>query len=155
MTMRDVWPGRKRCYEARVIADKTLSRLEIRVRFCETDLMGIVHHGNYLAYFEAGRVEWLRKRGVTYASWAARGLHLPVVDVEVRYRIPVRFDDVLTIETRLSERRGVSLRFTYRVLRGGELVAEGSTRLACVNEAHTLTRIPDDVVPVLDGGEIS
>src|ERR1044071_7606347 len=70
------------------------SRMSLRVRFCETDLMGIVHHANYLAYLEAGRVDWLRKRGVTYASWAAQGRHLPVVEVGVQYRAPARFDDV-------------------------------------------------------------
>jgi acyl-CoA thioester hydrolase len=134
--------------------DKSLTRIEIRVRFCETDLMGIVHHGNYLTYFEAGRVEWLRRRNVTYASWEARGLHLPVVDAEVKYRLPARFDDVLVIETRLTERRGVSLRYGYKVLRDGALVAEGATRLACVNDKHVLTRIPADVLPILASGEV-
>jgi acyl-CoA thioester hydrolase len=130
-----------------------LSRTELRVRFCETDLMGIVHHRNYLAYFEAGRVDWLRRRGVTYADWAAAGTHLPVVDASVRYRVPAKFDDVLEVETVLGELRAVSLRYDYRVLRGTTVLAEGSTKLACVDAAHKLTRFTEAMLGVLTSGE--
>ena len=107
--------------------EKASTRTEIRVRFCETDLMGIVHHAQYLAYFEVGRVEWLRRRGITYSSWVARDIHLPVVDVALRYRAPARFDDVLVVET----------------------------RLACVDGSHVLSRIPPDVFSVLSDGELA
>jgi acyl-CoA thioester hydrolase len=129
------------------------SRLVLRVRFCETDLMGIVHHMNYLAYAEAGRVDWLRKRGVTYAEWAANGRHLPVVECSLRYRAPARFDDVLEIDTVLGELRAVSLRYDYTVTRAGVVLAEGSTRLASVDEAHRLTRFTDEMVGVLTSSE--
>ncbi len=132
---------------------RATSACELRVRFCETDLMGIVHHGNYLAYMEAGRVDWLHKRGVTYASWAAGGRHLPVVDANVRYRAPARFDEILTIETSLVELRNVSLRFAYRILRDGTLLCEGSTRLACVDDAHKLQRFTDDMLASLVSAE--
>jgi len=125
------------------------TRSSVRVRFCDTDLMGIVHHANYLAYFEMGRVEWLRRRGVTYADWAAGGLHLPVVDADVRYRAPARFDDALVIEVRLVELRAASLRFEYRLDRQSELLAEGSTRLACVGATHRPQRFPPEVLAVL------
>ena len=133
---------------------KATSHLEIRVRFCETDLMGIVHHGNYLAYMEAGRVDWLRRRGVTYADWAAHGRHLPVVEAEIRYRTPARFDDMLDVETRLVELRAVSLRYAYRVTRGETLIAEGSTRLACIDDAHKLVRFTDEMLGVLQSGQV-
>src|SRR5271155_5601112 len=94
--------------------ERAITRSRLRVRFCDTDLMGIVHHANYLAYFEAGRVEWLRRRGVTYATWTERGMHLPVVEANVRYRAPARFDDVLHVETSLVQLRALSLRFAYR-----------------------------------------
>jgi acyl-CoA thioester hydrolase len=129
------------------------SHLELRVRFCETDLMGIVHHGNYLTYFEAGRVDWLRKRGVTYAEWALHGQHLPVIEVNLRYRAPARFDDVLTVETRLTELRSVSLRYDYRITRDAALLAEGSTRLACVDGAHKLARFTASMIASLTAGE--
>jgi acyl-CoA thioester hydrolase len=129
------------------------TRAGVRVRFCDTDLMGIVHHANYLAYFEMGRVEWLRRRGVTYADWTMRGLHLPVVDASVRYRAPARFDDALVVETCLVELRAASLRFDYRLQRRDELLAEGSTRLACIGPGHKPQRFPDDVLRVLASPE--
>ena len=132
---------------------RTRSCFELRVRFCETDLMGIVHHGNYLSYFEAGRVDWLRKRGVTYAEWAAHGQHLPVVEASLRYRAPARFDDVLVVETRLTELRTVSLRYDYRITRETTLLAEGSTRLACVDGSHKLARFTESMIEFLTAGE--
>ena len=125
------------------------SDMEIRVRFAETDLMGIVHHASYLLYFEAGRVEWLRDRGVTYADWAARGVHLPVVEVNLVYKSPAKFDDVITVETSLVELRSVSLKYAYTVKRGDQLLASGSTRLACIDEKHKLLRIPEPMRDVL------
>ncbi len=139
----------------------SVSTHELRVRFGETDLMGIVHHASYLTYFEAGRVEWLRRRGVTYAAWADRGMHLPVVEVGIRYRAPARFDELITIETRLTELRSVSLRFDYRLLRpstSGDaepmLLVEGFTKLASIDDAHTLRRFTDDVLAILRAGEL-
>lgn len=133
--------------------DKSKSLLPLRVRFCETDLMGIVHHGSYLVYFEAGRVEWLRRRGVTYADWAARGVHLPVVEARISYQAPARFDDVLDVETTLTELRTVSLKFAYRITREGQPIAEGMTRLGCIDESHKLLRIPEAMRDVLLSGE--
>jgi acyl-CoA thioester hydrolase len=125
----------------------------MRVRFCETDLMGIVHHGSYLVYFEAGRVEWLRRRGVTYADWANRGIHLPVVDVHVHYAAPARFDDLLSIETTLVELHTVSLKFAYRVLRDGVAIADGWTRLGCIDANYKLLRITDEMRETLLSAE--
>jgi acyl-CoA thioester hydrolase len=133
-----------------------MTRSMVRVRFGETDLMGIVHHAAYLSYFEAGRVEFLRRRGIEYLEWASRGIHLPVVEAHVRYRKSARFDERLVVETRLGELGRVKIRFDYRILReapGEELVAEGWTLLACVDERHAPTRIPADVLEVLRAGE--
>ncbi|MFO0675050.1 MAG: thioesterase family protein [Polyangiaceae bacterium] len=133
--------------------DKSRSTTPLRVRFCDTDLMGIVHHATYLAYLEAGRVDWLRKRGVTYAEWAAGGLHLPVVEAELRYRKPARFDDLIHVETTLSELRMASLRFSFRILRKEELLIEASTRLACVDDRHTIRRLDASILSVLQAPE--
>jgi acyl-CoA thioester hydrolase len=132
---------------------RAASRLVVRVRFCETDLMGIVHHANYLAYLEAARVDWLRKRGVTYADWAAHGRHLAVVECTVRYRSPARFDDLIAIETRLGELRAVSLVYDYVVTRENVVLAEGSTRLASVDDTHKLRRFTDAMLDVLTSAE--
>ena len=133
--------------------EKTRSRLTVRVRFCETDLMGIVHHANYLLYAEAGRVEWLRRRGVTHADWTKRGIFLPVIETGLTYRAPARFDDEVIVETRLALVRSVSLRFEVRLLRDETLLVDGFTRLACVDASHTLQRIPEDVFAILAAGE--
>lgn len=132
---------------------KSTSTIEVRVRFCETDLMGIVHHGSYLVYFEAARVEWLRRRGVTYAEWASRGVHLPVVEAHVSYKAPSRFDDLLRVEATLSELRAVSLKFTYVIRRGDATIAEGWTRLGCIDAEHKLFPIPAHMRDVLLAGE--
>lgn len=131
------------------------SLVRVRVRFGETDLMGIVHHGSYVAYLEVARVEWLRRRGVTYAAWAEQGLHLPVVELALKYRAPARFDDELEVETTLGELRSASLRYDYRLVRvsDGTLCTEGSTRLACVNDDHVLRRFTPAVTEVLTRGE--
>jgi acyl-CoA thioester hydrolase len=136
-------------------AEDAASVFTLRVRFCETDLMGIVHHAQYLTYFEAGRVEWLRRRGISYTSWTAQEIHLPVVDAELRYRAPARFDELLSVETRLAELRWASVRYDYVVRRGGVVLAEGSTRLACVDAAHKLQRIPHELLGVLAGPELA
>jgi acyl-CoA thioester hydrolase len=131
------------------------SVVRLRVRFCETDLMGIVHHGSYVAYLEAARVEWLRRRGVSYAEWAARGMHLAVVELSLRYRAPARFDDELDVEVLLGEMRAASVRFDYRLLRASDqlLCAEGWTRLACVDDRQGLRRISPEVADILSRPE--
>jgi acyl-CoA thioester hydrolase len=127
------------------------SVVRTRVRFVETDLMGIVHHGNYVLYMELARVEWLRRRGLTYAEWAERGLHLPVVDLSMRYRAPARFDDELDVETTLVEIRAATVRFDYQIVRVADNTrcAEGSTRLARVDADHALRRISDELIAEL------
>lgn len=136
-----------------ILAENASSTASMRVRFAETDLMGIVHHASYLLYFEAGRVEWLRRRGVVYTDWAARGWHLPVVEANLRYVSPARFDEMLDVETTLTELRTVSMRFVYRIRREGTLLAEGFTRLAAVDGSHKLLRIPEAMRNVLLAGE--
>lgn len=136
------------------------SRYDLRVRFGETDLMGIVHHGTYISYFEVGRVEYMRRRGLDYHSWTELGIHLPVVEAYVRYRKTARFDELLCVETRLTELMRVKIRFEYRLLRmlpnlSEEIVAEGHTLLACVDQHHVPRRIPAEAEAVLLGPEVA
>jgi acyl-CoA thioester hydrolase len=114
--------------------------------------MGIVHHAKYLEYFEAGRVEYMHRRGIGYLDCVNRGIHLPVVETSARYRRTVRFDERVVVETTLTELGRATLRFTYRLLRddaSAELVAEGATLLACVGADHAVRRIPDDIAAML------
>jgi acyl-CoA thioester hydrolase len=130
------------------------SRHEIRVRFRETDLMGIVHHANYLTYFEAGRVDWLHKRGLNYETWIKQGIHLPVVETRLRYRKAAKFDDLIHIETTCASVTRVTIRYDYRVVRGDDLLCEGETLLACVGDDLTPKRIPPLVAEVLARPEL-
>jgi acyl-CoA thioester hydrolase len=137
-----------------------VSRYDLRVRFGETDLMGIVHHGTYISYFEVGRVEYMRRRGLDYHSWTELGIHLPVVEAYVRYRKSARFDELLCVETKLTELARVKIRFEYRLLRevadtAEEIVAEGHTLLACVDQHHIPRRIPPEAEAVLLGPEVT
>jgi acyl-CoA thioester hydrolase len=129
----------------------TVSVVRIRVRFDETDLMGIVHHANYVTYMEVARIEWLRRRGVTYADWAAHGAHLAVVELVVNYRSPARFDEEIDIRVALAEVGAASVRFEYRLIHAvdGRLYAEASARLACIDKNLALRRIAPEVVDVL------
>jgi acyl-CoA thioester hydrolase len=121
----------------------------MRVRFFETDLMGIVHHAAYLTYVEAGRVEYLRARGADYREFARSGHHMPVVEANLTYKRPAYFDDELVVETRLSALTRVTTRFDYRILRGADLLVTASTLLACVDAAHKPRRIPPAVAEML------
>ena len=125
----------------------------VRVRFSDTDMMGVVHHANYIQYFELARIEYLRRRGLNYATWVGLGLHLPVIHVDVSYRSPSYLDDLLHIEVRLSQISRVKVGFTYRVLRpvNGDLVhiASGSTMLACVGNDHRPIRMSKEAEEVI------
>ena len=91
----------------------------IRVRYAETDQMGVAYHGDYFAWFEVGRTDLLRGRGMTYRELEAADLHLPVIEVGARYLKPALYDDVIEIRTRVSEHSGARLRFDYEVHREG------------------------------------
>lgn len=131
------------------------SVVRMRVRFAETDLMGIVHHGSYALYLEQARVEWLRRRGVAYSEWAGRGMHLAVVELHVRFRAPARFDDELDVETTLGHVGAASMRFDYRVTRvpDGHVLADAHTLLACVDDQGALRRVQAEWLEVLSRPE--
>ena len=137
----------------RALPGHCLTRTSMRVRFFETDLMGIVHHAAYLTYVEAGRVDYLRARGADYRALVQSGFHMPVVEASLAYKRPAYFDDELVIETRLGVLSRVTVRFDYSVLRDSELVAEVQTLLACVDETHKPRRIPADIVELLTQAE--
>jgi acyl-CoA thioester hydrolase len=135
--------------------EKLASRMTFAVRFCETDLMGIVHHANYLCYFEAGRVDWLHKRGISYDYWVKRGIHLPVVEARVRYRKAARFDETLEVTTTCVELTRVTVKFGYVLARvtDGVRLCEGETLLACVGAELAPKRFPEDIAAVFRSAE--
>ncbi|HLV19993.1 MAG TPA: thioesterase family protein [Polyangiaceae bacterium] len=141
------------------LPEHCVSRYATRVRFVETDLMGILHHATHLTYFEAARVEYLRRRGLAWSAWAHRGVHLPVVEANLRYRKTASFDEELFVESRLTELTRVRVRFDYRILRmrqeQEEVIAEGETLLCCVDDQHVVRRIPAEVAEGLLAPELA
>jgi len=117
--------------------------ITIRVRYAETDRMGLLHHANYLVYFEQGRTELLRQSGKTYKDVEDEGFFLVLAKVEVRYRQPARYDDVLTLRTIVTRQTPVRIEHRYELLRDGALLAEGSSTLACVDREGKLQAMPE------------
>jgi acyl-CoA thioester hydrolase len=133
----------------------------LRVRYQETDQMGVVYHANYLNWFEIGRTEWIRSRGMTYEDLEKRGLLLPLTDAEIKFRLPARYDDQLTIYTKMIDYSNVRVRFASEIRRKpqqegslplktdqsmpvepfGELLVSGETRHVWVNRAWRAVRI--------------
>lgn len=129
------------------------TRVEIRVRYAETDQMGHAHHMHYLAWFELGRTELMRANGVSYAELERGGLLLPVARAELAYRRGAGYDDRVEIRTRVSEVRSRSVSFAYeaRAAADGELLATGATTLVCTGPDLRPRRIPEEVGAVLEG----
>ena len=117
--------------------------IEVRVRYAETDRMGLLHHANYLIYFEQARTDLLRSLGATYKEMEDQGFFLVITKVDVKYRNPAYYDDVLKIRTRVVRTTPVRLEHQYEVFRpDGKLAAEGMTTLACVDRDGKLQAMP-------------
>ena len=114
----------------------------LRVRFCETDAMGVVHHASYLAYLEETRVEYLRAIGRPYDRLRAEGVEFPVVEVALRYRRPLRFDDVVDVAVMVGAAGAATFQMNYLVSCGGETSAAGVTVHGVVDGRGRPTRLP-------------
>ena len=125
------------------------SEAKIRVRYAETDKMGVVYHSNFIVWFEVGRVELLRQAGLRYRDLERQhDCHIAAVDVRCRYKSPAYYDDEVTVRTRLKNVRGSLLHFSYEVLRGedGVVLAEGETTHIVVNSKMEKTQLPAELV---------
>lgn len=121
--------------------------LNIRVRYSETDAMGFLHHANYLVYFEEGRTELLRASGGTYRAIEESGLFLVVVKMEVHYRRPARYDDLLTLKTKIERITPAKIVHQYQLFRDNELLTDAHSVLACVDRSGNVQRIPEVLHP--------
>ena len=111
-----------------------MHQTKIRVRYGETDQMGVVYHGNYAQYLEIGRLEWLTALGVSYKEMEANNVMLPVVSLSINYKKSACYDDVLTISTTLLKRPTASIEFNYEIHNSsGELLTTAHTKLAFIN----------------------
>lgn len=116
---------------------------EIRVRYQETDGQGRVHHGNFVNYFEIGRIELLRASGHSYRDLEQSGVMLVVSELSCRYHMAAFYDDVLRLRTTTVRSKGVRIEHRYEVFRGDDLIAEGRTVVACVNASGGVQRLPE------------
>ena len=117
--------------------------ITIRVRYAETDRMGLLHHANYLVYFEQGRTELLRLQGLAYRDLEDQGFLLVLTRLQVRYRSPARYDDLLTLRTTVVRTTLVKIEHRYELLRDGVLLAEGETTLGCVDREGKVQALPE------------
>ncbi len=90
-------------------------QIKVRVRYSETDQMSVVYHGNYIPYFELGRVEWLRNKGISYKSLEESGIALPIVSMTINYKKPARYDDLLTVTTKFKSQSSVKIEFDCEI----------------------------------------
>jgi acyl-CoA thioester hydrolase len=121
----------------------TSGETTIRVRYAETDQMGLVHHANYLVYFEEGRTELLRSAGLAYKDLEQQGFFLVLTRVEARYRSPARYDDLLTLRTTVTRQTLVRIDHKYELFRDGMLLAEGTSTLASVDREGKVQALPE------------
>ncbi|HEX2965900.1 MAG TPA: thioesterase family protein [Syntrophorhabdaceae bacterium] len=105
----------------------------VRIRYAETDLMGVVYHANYPIFFEMGRSEYMRRKGFTYRDFEATGYRLVVTALEAKYHNSATYDDVITVRTRISELQSRGLTFQYAIYKEKTLLVEGKTKHLCIN----------------------
>ncbi|MBW2988930.1 acyl-CoA thioesterase [Candidatus Woesearchaeota archaeon] len=135
------------------------NKTEHRVRYSDTDHFGVVYYARYLDWFEAGRTEILRSKGISYADLEKKGLFAPVIEIKVNYNKPARYDDIIELETSVENIGNSSIRFSYKVFRNHpesdgeqaekELLAEAYTVNVFINKGMEPVRIPDYVRDIL------
>ncbi len=126
---------------------------QIRVLYADTDKMGVVYHGTYLRWFESGRATYMRRRGSDYSRIEEGGIQLPVVQANLSYHKPARYDDILTVTAWVEELGRLQIQFNYEISRDHELLVRGFTRHASINLDGKLTRLPAHVREALGNVE--
>ena len=124
---------------------------DIRIPYADTDQMGVVYYANFLVYFERGRTEWLRQKGISYKELEAQGVFLPVVEALCSYNAPARYDDIITVRTSLTRLGVASAEFHCEVVRGDVTLASGHTKHSFVDATFKPVRIPASLRSLLEG----
>lgn len=130
-----------------------IDEIQIRVRYGETDQMGVVYHGNYALYLEMGRIEWLRKLGISYKKMEDSGIMLPVVSLSINYKKPAVYDDVINVKTQLKNKPTAKIEFDYEITNErGEILSTASTILVFVDKKTIRpTRAPQYILDFFEG----
>ncbi len=127
-------------------------QIQVRVRYSETDQMGVVYHGSYIPYFEIGRVEWLRNKGVSYKSLEESGIALPIVSMTLNYKKPARYDDLLTVTTKFKSYSSVKIEFDCEIhSEQNELLTTAQFILVFVDTQTGRPIVPPDYIKKVMG----
>ncbi len=126
-------------------------KLDIYVRYSETDQMSFVYHGNYVKYFEMGRISWLDKLGFSYKKMEDDGILLPVIDLKINFRQSAKFNDKLTLITKLVKLPSYMIEFNYEIFKDGNIITMGYTKLIFLNsKTNKPMRCPKQILDALN-----
>jgi len=126
-----------------------VDKIELRVRYAETDQMGVVYYANYLVWFEVARTEYFRKLNILYSGLEKKGIYLVVAESNCKYKSSVKYDDMIHVITRLNYVKASSLEFGYEIFQRNKLIATGRTTHVFINRRRKPIRIPLEVIRVL------
>ncbi|MFC1825117.1 acyl-CoA thioesterase [Thermodesulfobacteriota bacterium] len=134
-----------------MIAENGWHETGIRIRYKDTDRMGVVYYGNYLTFFEVGRSEYLRDIGFPYSKLESKGYHFVVTEAAAKYHANVSYDSIITVRTRVADVKNVRLRFEYEVMsEEGGLLVSGHTVHGCLNSNQKPTRMPAELKTLVE-----
>ncbi|PIA82128.1 thioesterase [Gaetbulibacter sp. 4G1] len=125
--------------------------IQIRVRYGETDQMGVVYHGNYALYLEMGRIEWLRKQGISYKTMEENGIMLPVVSLNINYKKSACYDDVINVKTQLKKAPTAKIEFEYEITNEeGDVLTTAETTLVFIDmKTNRPVRAPEYILETI------
>lgn len=131
---------------------RKFDEIQIRVRYGETDQMGYVYHGNYALFLEMGRIEWLRKLGISYKKMEESGVMLPVISMSLNFKMPARYDDVINVKTQLKKRPSAKIEFDYEITsETGQIITTAEVVLAFVDmKSNRPVRAPQYILDIID-----
>ena len=125
--------------------------IEFSVRYSETDQMSFVYHGNYVKYFEMGRIAWLRKLGFSYKKMEEDGILMPVIDIKINFKKPALFDDKLKLITKLVRTPSYMIEFEFEVVKKEKIISSGYTKLVFLNsDTNKPMRCPNSIIDALN-----
>jgi acyl-CoA thioester hydrolase len=129
-----------------------IDEIQIRVRYGETDQMGVVHHGNYALYLEMGRIEWLRKMGISYKKMEESGLMLPVISMSLNFKKSACYDDVINVKTQLKNKPTAKIEFEYEITdEKGQIITTANVVLAFIDmKTNRPVRAPKYILDVIE-----
>jgi acyl-CoA thioester hydrolase len=151
---RKIEDGNTRDLKTKDLKTKIWGETKLRVRYAETDKMGVVYHSNFVIWFEVGRVELLRQLGFQYSDMETEdNCHIPVVDLRVRYKAPAQYDDETVVRTQIKNVRSSLLHFSYEIFREADrmLLARGETMHIIVNKNLERTALPEKYMQAFNG----